>query len=138
MILFLEVNTKRVLAYVFYSYRFIGFIILILGVVGLFVPRVFGWIVLTTLFYYYAACFIYITILKYVLSWNYYLFVILPLTMIGLMHMKEIRIRFRIKDSIVVHVNLISVLIALILTYIYGYLFIHYNRSILEIVDKLM
>jgi hypothetical protein len=132
----IELNIWQLLLTIFYSNSFIRPTLLILAIIGFFINNKIGWGFILIFFYF---LFFEISFLIYPLiihSWDLYLFMMIVALILGFLNVKPTRKVFKTKpDSLTI--NLIAANVALILTYIKGYIYLNHRLIIWDIIDKI-
>jgi len=133
----IEVNFLKTIKYLFYSNFFIRPILLIVAIIGFFQLNKFGWLSISTLFYYSLFVIVFIIIPSTYNDWYDFIFLIIPVSFIGVVNLKSIRIKYKIKNKLALTLNMIAIIIGLGLTYLNGYIHLYHDLSIWEIIDKI-
>jgi len=131
-----ELNFTKIVKAVFYLTYLISPIIFLVAAVGYFWKSMTGWIMLTILFYYTLFDNFFINIPSYSNSLLDYLFLLIPLCFLFIVNLKAIRSIYNTKSNMIVS-NLIAILSSLIIVFISGYVKLHYDMHIFEIIEKI-
>lgn len=130
-----ELSFMQTLKTLYYAQSFIGVLLLVTAIIGYFIPRSVGWILVIVLFYYYTFSVLYIHLPRYDNRIIDYMMAIIPIIPIVILNLKTLRNNYKLKGKLTLFYNLISIVLALSIVFIRGYLFINYDYSTYEIIE---
>ena len=132
-----DIDFLKSIKVIFYLTYLISPILFILAITGYFWKKMIGWIMLSHLFYFTLFDIFYIKIPSYSDSFIKYLFLLIPISLIIIMHLKALRHIYNVKNHLTIISNLIAILTSLLFVFLSGYLKLHYDMHIFEIIDKI-
>jgi hypothetical protein len=134
----IDISVFQSIILLFYSNMIILPILIICALVGYFIRKIFGWILISLLFYYTFFEISLVLIPAYSSDTLGLVFAIIPLLPLVIMNLNNIRIHYKIvdKDKLLFY-NSLTIIIAIILAYIKGFVLMYNNISVFEILEKI-
>jgi hypothetical protein len=133
----LRVSLVQAILARFYAYDFIRPTLLVLAIFGLFYKNSYGWILLSIWFYFVLFEITFISIPLQSWEWPDYFLLVIPISFVGIMNLKQMRTIYKIDNKLLALENMASVIVALSLVYIVGYIHLNYDVSIFRKVEFL-
>lgn len=131
-----ELTIELIFKIFYYTRSFLHPTIILLALIGFFISRPIGWVLINNLFVYFLvlSCFIVLPIMNAI--WYMYLIAVIPISLILLMQTSKNLDFHKIKRENLLTLNLAAIVLGLLFSILYGYFKLNPGLSLQDIISN--